>query len=84
MTVPKRMRRDSLTSLVGKVDSLPRGETPPDTVPSGFPSLDRLLGGVLGAVRGGLIAAILVLLAGCSATCRSRDPLRKLTLPAPW
>ncbi len=45
MTVPKRMRRDSLTSLVGKVDSLPRGETPPDTVPSGFASLDRLLGG---------------------------------------
>ena len=45
MTVPKRIRRDSLTSLVGKVDSLPRGETPPDTVPSGFPSLDRFLGG---------------------------------------
>ncbi len=45
MTVPKRIRRDSLTSLVGRVDSLQRGETPPDTVPSGFPSLDRLLGG---------------------------------------
>jgi replicative DNA helicase len=45
MTIPRRQPRDSLTNLVRQVDALPRGEIPPDTVPSGFPSLDRVLGG---------------------------------------
>lgn len=40
-----RVPRDSLTHLVRQVDSLPRGDVAPDTVPSGFPSLDKLLGG---------------------------------------
>ena len=45
MTTPRKIPRDSLTSLVQQVDQRPRGELPPDTVPSGFPSLDRMLGG---------------------------------------
>jgi replicative DNA helicase len=40
-----RVPRDSLTHLVRQVDALPAGELAPDTVPSGFPSLDKLLGG---------------------------------------
>ncbi len=40
-----RLRRDSLASLIKQVDALPPGEIPPDTVPTGFPSLDRVLGG---------------------------------------
>lgn len=37
--------RDSLTKIVNQVDTLPPGTTPPDTVPTGFPSLDGMLGG---------------------------------------
>lgn len=40
-----RLRRDSLTHLVEQVDALPKGQIPADTVPSGFPSLDKMLGG---------------------------------------
>ena len=53
MSEPRRIPRDSLTHLVHQVDSLPDGDIPPDTVPSGFPSLDRMLGG--GFRRGDLI-----------------------------
>lgn len=45
MSVPRRIPRDSLTNLVRQVDAQPQGELPPDTVPTGFPSLDRLIGG---------------------------------------
>jgi replicative DNA helicase len=41
----RRIRPDSLTNLVKQVDDLPAGEIPPDTVPTGFVSLDRVLGG---------------------------------------
>jgi replicative DNA helicase len=41
----RRIRKDSLTNLIQQVDALPPGETPPDTVPTGFASLDRVLGG---------------------------------------
>jgi replicative DNA helicase len=37
--------RDSLTRIVNQVDTMPPGTTPPDTVPTGFPSLDGMLGG---------------------------------------
>lgn len=47
MITPHKIPRDSLTSLVRQVDSQPQGALPPDTVPTGFPSLDRLLGGGL-------------------------------------
>jgi replicative DNA helicase len=39
--------------LLGRVDAVADGATPTDTVPSGFPSLDKLLGG--GLRRGDLI-----------------------------
>ena len=39
--------RDSLTKIVNQVDTLPPGAIPPDTVPTGFPSLDGMLGGGL-------------------------------------
>jgi replicative DNA helicase len=42
---PRRVRRDPLANLINQVDSLPPGEPGPDTVPTGFPSLDRVLGG---------------------------------------
>jgi replicative DNA helicase len=45
MTIPQRKRRDSLVDLIAQVDALPDGETPSDTVPTGFLSLDRALGG---------------------------------------
>jgi replicative DNA helicase len=41
----RRIRKDSLTNLIQQVDALPPGEIPPDTVPTGFASLDRVLGG---------------------------------------
>src|SRR5438093_11676910 len=41
----KRKVRDSLTNLIQRVDEHPAGEASPDTVPSAFPSLDKLLGG---------------------------------------
>jgi replicative DNA helicase len=42
------MRRDEdspLEALVGRIDATERGHPAPDAVPTGFPSLDRLLGG---------------------------------------
>jgi len=43
---PKRVERTSLTNLIRQVDAqLDQGAVPPDTVPSGFPSIDKLLGG---------------------------------------
>lgn len=42
------MKRDgegTLESLVARIDAIAPGSAGPDTVPSGFPSLDRLLGG---------------------------------------
>ncbi len=40
-----QQRRESLSHLVHQADAVPPGGTAPDTVPTGFPSLDRLLGG---------------------------------------
>lgn len=42
-----RIPRDSLTNLIVQVDNQRHGEPPPDTVPTGFPSVDRALGGGL-------------------------------------
>ena len=42
-----------LSLLLGRVDAVADGATPIDTVPSGFPSLDKLLGG--GLRRGDLV-----------------------------
>lgn len=42
---PHRIPRDSLTNLIVQVDNLKDGETPHDTVPTGFPSVDKALGG---------------------------------------
>ncbi|MBI4421732.1 MAG: AAA family ATPase [Gemmatimonadetes bacterium] len=42
---PRRPVRDSLTNLINQVDRQVAGKASPDTVPSGFPSLDKLLGG---------------------------------------
>ncbi len=55
---PPRPRTDSpLESLVNRMDASGAGEVQPDTVPTGFPSLDRMLGG-------GLRRRDLVVLAG--------------------
>lgn len=40
-------RRPSLESLVQRVDAHRPGDVPPDTIPTRFPSLDKLLGGGL-------------------------------------
>lgn len=45
MSKSDRIPRDSLTNLIRLVDSLPPGEPGPDTVPTGFQSLDRVIGG---------------------------------------
>lgn len=47
MTDPPRLERKSLTDLMRRVDALPAGDVADDTVPTGFPSVDRMLGGGL-------------------------------------
>ncbi len=45
---PRRIERSSLTDLIRQVDAQLEGSAPsPDTVPTGFPSVDRMLGGGL-------------------------------------
>lgn len=61
MTRSRRSERRSLTNIIRQVDTQGRGTVPSDTIPSGFPSLDRLLGGGLRkrdlAVLGGDVRA---------------------------
>jgi replicative DNA helicase len=45
MPRPRRLERQTLNNLIRQVDSQPPGDTAPDTVPTGFPSLDKMLGG---------------------------------------
>ncbi|HEX9727141.1 MAG TPA: DnaB-like helicase C-terminal domain-containing protein [Gemmatimonadales bacterium] len=45
MSVPRRISRDSLANLIKAVDGAEPGQPRPDTVPTGFPSLDLALGG---------------------------------------
>lgn len=45
MTSSRGIDRGSLENLVRQVDAQPAGEVSADTVPTGFPSLDKLLGG---------------------------------------
>lgn len=47
MTRTHRLERPSLQNLIRQVDDQPPGGVSPDTVPSGFASVDRLLGGGL-------------------------------------
>jgi replicative DNA helicase len=43
---PSRVRRgNALRSLIDRIDATAAGQPVPDTLPTGFPSLDRLLGG---------------------------------------
>ncbi|NUO95196.1 MAG: AAA family ATPase [Gemmatimonadaceae bacterium] len=51
--MPRGADISPLSLLLGRVDAVADGATPTDTVPSGFPSLDKLLGG--GLRRGDLI-----------------------------
>src|SRR3954470_13242939 len=51
--MPRGSDISPLSLLLGRVDAGADGAAPTDTVPSGFPSLDKLLGG--GLRRGGLI-----------------------------
>ncbi len=45
MSAPRRIARDSLTNLIRQVDEREPERPAPDTVPTGFPSVDRALGG---------------------------------------
>ncbi len=47
MSTHRLPRRPSLESLVQRVDAHRPGDVPGDTIPTGFPSLDKLLGGGL-------------------------------------
>jgi replicative DNA helicase len=51
--MPRGADISPLSLLLGRVDAVADGATPIDTVPSGFPSLDKLLGG--GLRRGDLV-----------------------------
>ncbi len=51
--MPSRTDISPLSLLLQRVDAVTDGAAPPDTIPTGFPSLDRTLGG--GARRGDLI-----------------------------
>ncbi|HYD53193.1 MAG TPA: DnaB-like helicase C-terminal domain-containing protein [Gemmatimonadaceae bacterium] len=53
MSPASRGRQDPLADLLARVDRVSDGERPPDTVPTGFPSIDRTLGG--GLRRGELV-----------------------------
>ena len=57
MPKPSRRFRPSIEAVVHQVDATLDGEPRPDTIPTGFPSIDKLLGG-------GLRRRDLVLLAG--------------------
>ena len=50
-----------LSLLLGRVDAIADGAAPVDTIPSGFPSLDKMLGG-------GIPAGYSVMLAGPSGS----------------
>jgi replicative DNA helicase len=52
--MPRSTDISPLSLLLGRVDAVADGAAPTDTVPTGFPSLDKLLGG--GLRRGDLIA----------------------------
>src|SRR5260221_3388409 len=45
--MPRGADISPLSLLLGRVDSVADGASPTDTIPSGFPSLDKLLGGGL-------------------------------------
>jgi replicative DNA helicase len=45
MSTPRDGERPSIDGVLRRVDAHPRGAPSPDTVPTGFPSVDRLLGG---------------------------------------
>lgn len=45
MISPRKPERQSLARMIERIDMQPVGAPAPDTVPSGFPSLDRRLGG---------------------------------------
>src|SRR5205823_3448057 len=47
MTTRRFPKRPSLETMVERVDQQRPGEVPGDTVPTGFPSIDRILGGGL-------------------------------------
>jgi replicative DNA helicase len=51
--MPRGADISPLSLLLGRIDAVADGATPIDTVPSGFPSLDKLLGG--GLRRGDLV-----------------------------
>ncbi|MSR06708.1 MAG: hypothetical protein EXR93_06565 [Gemmatimonadetes bacterium] len=45
MAERKKVVRESLTNLIRQVDAQPKGKASPDSVPTGFPSVDKMLGG---------------------------------------
>jgi len=45
MATPRRMERISLARLIQRIDSQESGKPAEDTVPTGFPSIDLVLGG---------------------------------------
>src|SRR5213594_175432 len=47
MTTRRFPKRPSVESMVDRVDQQRPGDVPGDTVPTGFPSIDRILGGGL-------------------------------------
>ena len=51
--MPRGSDISPLSLLLGRVDAVADGATPTDTIPTGFPSLDKLLGG--GLRRGDLV-----------------------------
>src|SRR5919112_2540570 len=51
--MPRGADISPLSLLLGRVDAVADGAPSPDTVPTGFPSLDKLLGG--GVRRGDLV-----------------------------
>ncbi|MEO6528342.1 MAG: DnaB-like helicase C-terminal domain-containing protein [Gemmatimonadaceae bacterium] len=51
--MPRGADISPLSLLLGRVDAVADGASPSDTIPSGFPSLDKLLGG--GVRRGDLV-----------------------------
>ena len=51
--MPRRADISPLSRLLERVDAISDGASPPDTIPTGFPSVDELLGG--GVRRGDLV-----------------------------
>src|SRR5207245_272314 len=77
MTTRRFPKRPSLESMVDRVDQQRPGDVPGDTVPTAFPSIDRILGGRL---RAAPLTPSPLAARDVGTAAERLDPLRELGL----